>query len=211
MVIEIFNGEIGVPAKCGTRFFSKTQKNPDRMEGYWSREVTSLVTSLPTNIINTEFQTAEKLNWEVWRCLKYFVIRNPMEHLMSALHTDMVTCLWDISEIKIVLDKYLSEYGDTLYHPNLYCLLYILFKELKINPKCMDISEVSLFISNSGFDIQYDKDEYSFKDTINWKSKEEGIELVKTNFPIEWDKLVRHTIKDTEYYNYLLSNTRKIL
>jgi hypothetical protein len=47
MVIEIFNGVIGVPAKCGTRFFSKTQKNPERMEGYWAKEVTSLVTQSP--------------------------------------------------------------------------------------------------------------------------------------------------------------------
>jgi hypothetical protein len=203
MVIEIFNGEIGVPAKCGTRFFSKTVKSPEREVGYWTREVSGMPNEFAVFRIPTEVAK--------WKKLKYFVIREPFEHLKSALHTDMVTCWEDLDKVNEILNKYLNEYGDTHYHPTLYKSVYEVFREWKMKVKCIDISNVSEFVQSKGFDIPYNKEEYAFKHTDNWKSKEECVEIVQTNFTDKWNQLVDKCKRDREYYEYLLHGRSKLI
>lgn len=203
MVIEIFNGEIGVPAKCGTRFFSKTKKSPERTEGYWTREFLGL----PNQFAEYRIPTEEAK----WKKLKYFIVRDPFEHLKSALHTDLVICWDDLDKVKSILDTYMNEYGDTHYNPVLYKSVFDLFKEWKMKVKCIDISGVSEFLKERGFDIPYIKEEYAFKHNPNWKSKEECVEIVQTNFPDEWNTLVKFCNRDREYYEYLILGRGKLI
>ena len=107
MVIEIFGGNIAVPAKCGTRYFSKCVKSPERQVGYMERFVSCLpLQSDITRTIGDEKSRIE--DYELWQGVEWLVVRDSYEWLESALHTELVSCHSDIEKVSRIIDEFVS-------------------------------------------------------------------------------------------------------
>ena len=209
MVIEIFNGNIAVPAKCGTRYFSKCIESPENPVKYMER----VVSELP---INSDLLTKD--GWfkikhlELWKKVEYLVVRDPLEHLKSAIHTEFVHCWDDMDKIKSHVESFTYLGTNPHWYPHHYRKIYFLNKNHHIPKfKILHMNQITDFLLSLGFDIKYIKDEYSFKHVENWKSKEECVDIFKTNFPIEWDLLMEMIEKDMEYYDIVVNNKVKLL
>jgi hypothetical protein len=192
MVIDFFGGNIAVPAKCGTRYFTRT-----------GMECTSQ--SIPHPL--PQYRKVEAV--EAWKGVEWIVLRKPIEHLMSALHTDYLN---DMSNIEYEIQSYFIEFsGGTHFYPHLNKQLYYLFKDLGIKPKVIKLSDVSSFVEGLGYSVPYNKNDYSFKNKPNWISKEECFEKLQAEYPFEITELIYLANKDNEFYEYLVDGRSKII
>ena len=183
MVIELFDEVIAVPAKCGTRYFSKCLQSKKSF--------------LPI---------VKRHEKDDWKKIKWVVVREPIEHLKSAIHTEILPFLNDRNGIESVLNTFISDSGGTHYHPHLYLRLMYTMILLKKQYKPIHISNVSEFIKEYvGVDIPYNKEEYGFNHIVDWKSKDECVDIVKTEFPNHWDKLMKLCESDTIIYNKFIN------
>lgn len=210
MVIEIFNGNIAVPAKCGTRYFSKCVKSPERPVGYMERVVTDL--PLQPEMKTPDGKPFPIENIHLWKEVKYFVVRDPYEHLKSALHTEIVNFWDDLDKVKSVVDEFISWGGNAHWHPQFYRKLYLFHKNYNIPRfKIIQINQITDFLLSLGYDIKYYKEEYSFLHVPNWKSKDDCVDIIKINFPNQWNEMLNYISNDMEYYNYIVNNKSKMI
>jgi hypothetical protein len=211
MVIEIFEGNIAVPAKCGTRYFSKCVKSPERPVGYMERVVSCLPQQSDiTRTIGDEKSRIE--DYELWKGVKWLVVRDSYEWLESALHTELVSCHSDIEKVSGIIDDFVSPWGNTHWHGGFFKKIHFLYKNHNIKRfKILQITETTKFLSDLGYDIEYIKDEYSFYHVDNWKSKKEIVEMVKNEFPTQWEMMLNLIKGDREYYEYVVNNKVKLI
>ena len=189
MVIDVYNGKWGVPAKCGSRYFSKTELLTN-----WE---------IPT-LYREKFEDLNKLGLEA------IIIRNPLSHLESALQTEIMECWDDSDNIKKILLKFSDiQFGGTHYHPHFCEKIYYIWynSELRI----VDLSNLSRFMEEILKTIPYNQNEYDFHTEPNYKSKKEVWNKCVDLFPELMDKLIRYTQSDMKYYNALLNKDKSLI
>lgn len=210
MVIEIFNENIAVPAKCGTRYFSKCVKSPERPTDYMEHTTSCLPQQSEVKLPNGEPFPFEDI--DLWKKVEYLVVRDPYEHLKTALHTELITLYKDYNKFEFVIKEFVSWGGNAHWHPYFYRRLYYAHKNYGIPRfKIIHMEEITDFVKSLGYDIEYNKEEYNFNDKPNWKSKDEICELVKNTFPNEWKQMMDFISNDMEYYHYIINNKKKLI
>ena len=183
MVMDVYNGYIGVPAKCGSRFFKKTISE-------WGEPIRSSFRNFYTGVI--------KLN-----CI---IIRNPATHLKSALQTEIMECSDNHNEIETILKSYTDTYnGGTHFYPQFCEKIYNIWYRNNYDLKIVDLSNLSEFISSILYDIPYDETEFDFKWSPNFKTKDEIWNICVELYPELMNKLIAYTQSDMKYYNALLN------
>jgi len=183
MVIDVYKGIYGVPTKCGSRFFLKAAPylgEPERrsFREFYSKKFT----------------------------LEWIVIRNPLEHLKSALQTEVMECFDDDSAILQILQSFQDSYnGGSHFYPQFCQKIYEVWYKNRYKLKVIDLSQLSKFMEEILHHIPYDETEFDFHWSTNYKTKNEiwdrCIKLDKKSM----ETLIQYATNDVEYYNALLN------
>jgi hypothetical protein len=192
MVIEVYDNWLAAPLKCGTRYLSKLNMNIVR----------GGIHGLNTKAVNSPFMK-----------LEYFVIRNPIEHLQSALHTECLPQIDNLVEIQRVLDTFNDGYqGGTHYHMELYQRVYNFWCQCKYSFEFVELSRLSYTMSKKGYHMPFYPDDYNFGYYgEKWKSKEAVSEIIKSEFREDWDRLMDFAKKDLYFYQNCQSKVKKFI
>lgn len=190
MVIDIYDGKYGVPGKCGSRYWAKTE-----LSGVWT---------VPT-IYRADFRDFYyrkiRLDW--------MVVRPPLAHLKSALQTEIMECFDDSESIFRILKKFaLLEWGGTHFHPEFCKRTYQIWYRTGFRLGIVDLKDLTQFLSGLGFDIPYNESEYNFETHPLYKSKEEVWNKCMELYPDELNHLVELAKMDTDYYHALLNKDK---
>jgi hypothetical protein len=185
MHVQIYDNKIIAPNKHGTRFLNQVfdfkYEDGDQLE---------------------IFKTYKWLTADVW-----FVYREPMEHLISALHTEIITKLNNSkdSNIQNVINDFVSQYGTTHWHPQLLQQLYDTWLRYNKNKfKIIELKNLSNLLIDLGYNIpEFNYSDYQFNDIPIKLTKENIVEIVKTDFPNEWNYLIKMVNIEKEFYNKL--------
>ncbi len=191
MVIEIYNGWLAAPVKCGSRYLAK----------------------LNMDIVRSDVNGLRKVKENPFLELESFIIRNPIEHLYSALHTECLP-IWDNPiEIKRVLDSFLEPYtGGTHYHMELYKRIYDFWCERKYSFEFVELTRLTYTLEKRGYHYPYYPDDYTFGYYDDkWKSKDEVFDIVKKLFPKELDTLIGYAHTDLGYYEKCQSRIKRFV
>lgn len=189
MVMDVYN-RIGVPAKCGSRYFDKTTP----------------IFGFPQRLSFREFFLIEiHLDW--------IIIRNPMEHLKSALQTEIMNCFNDVNGIREILESFLNLYdGGTHFYPQFCQKIYEVWYKTGFKLKVVDLSNLSDFLNNEfGIDIPYHPEEFSFVYEDNYVPKDIVWDKCISGFPELMNKLIDYAKNDLQYYQALLNGDRKLV
>jgi hypothetical protein len=193
MKIRIYCGNIGVPPKCGSRFFS------ENLNDYWGEP--------------------EELSFNDKNCnLDYIIIRNPLSHLKSALKTEILPFFDDKIKIGMVLNTFsIINWGGVHFNPNFCQMVYNKWKESEWKLKVIDLSNLSKFIEEKLHHIKFDESLYDFHNggginlsIMGYKDKEETWDRCFEFYPNKMKKLVEYVTEDLKWYDALLNNDRTL-
>lgn len=191
MVIEVYDKWLAAPAKCGTRYLTK----------------------LGLDMVRTDVNGMRIETDNPYSSIEWFVIRNPIEHLQSALHTECLPVFDNPTEVKRILNTFLEPYtGGTHYHMELYKRVYEYWCKRKYSFEFVELTRLSYVIDGRGYHYPYYPDDYTFGyygDKL--KSKEEVSDMVKTLYPSEWEQLMNYANKDLYYYENCQSRVKKLM
>ena len=193
MVVDIYNGIYGVPGKCGSRYWSETDKL-----GKWKT---------PT-ILRVDFKDlySHKLS------LEWMVIRNPLSHLESALQTEVMECFDDSDKIFRILKSFVEvNNGGTHFHPHFCKLVYSMWCNNGFNLKIIELGSLTEFLKTIGFDIPYNSKNYDFHNDTLYKSKSEIWNRCVDLYPDLMNELINYTTNDIKYYNALLNGDMSLV
>lgn len=186
MVLNVYKGIYGVPAKCGSRFFSKTIS-------YWGK---------PDCRSFREFYLMEFT-------LEYIIIRNPIEHLKSGLQTEIMECYDDTDRIYNILTLYTEQFNGGSHFYYKFCeKVYEVWYKTNYKLKVVDLSNLSEFMETIFEHIPYNESEYDFNWNPHYVSKEDVWNRCISLYPDLMDKLIQYTTNDTKYYNALMNDDR---
>jgi hypothetical protein len=192
MVLDIYNTNIGVPPKCGSRFFSKTIP-------YWGEP--------------------EKRNFnDVDYNLDYIIVRNPLSHLKSALKTEILPYFNDKIKIGMILNTFsIENYGGIHFNPNFCQMVYYKWKKSEWKLKIIEILNLSKFIEEKLHHIEFNESDYDFHSgheiklsDAGYKNKQEIWDKCVELYPNKIKRLLDFTTEDTKWYNALLNNDRTL-
>lgn len=191
MVIEIHDKWLAAPLKCGTRFLSKLRMPI----------VTSDVWGLLRDVDNPYSE------------LEYFVIRNPIEHLQSAIHTECLPHLDNPTEVKRILDTFIEPLtGGTHYHKELYKRIYEYWCKSRYSFRFVELTRLSYALETKGYHYPYYPDDYTFGHYGDkWKSKEDVFEIIKCDYREEWDTLMSYANADLHFYEDCQNETKRLM
>lgn len=177
MIIKLFNNKIFVPNKCGTRYLQK----------YY-------------NFKEFEHRFLPNIKNET-----YFIIREPIEQLKSALHTELLNYR-NTNNFDKRFMNFLSQNGTVHYSNSLYKSIF-LYKQKNKECKIININELNELIKKLGNIPEYDKKNYDFSNEVeNWIDKNKFYEYLKNMWPNEISILENWSYIENEYYKKLLSN-----
>jgi hypothetical protein len=181
-IIQIDNRFI-TPLKCGSRYL--------RSFGWETKGIT---------MFNNGWEEFKDLNWEI------IVLRDPEEHLTSALHTEILS-LWNnhtnwsgITEEELI-NSFISNSGSTHWCGSLNKTIFDVYISKNKQPKPLKLENLSLFLSLQGSPQIYDKEKYSFKEFNRWESSDYIKNYVKTNYPVQYNAMLNMVNEDRKYYN----------
>lgn len=178
MIIKLFNNKIFAPNKCGTRYLEEIFK----YEYY-------------------EFDNLPKLDES------YFIIREPFEHLKSALHTELLGYR-KYKKLNKSFKRFLVDGGNLTSHFSniLYKSIYH-YKLKNKNCKIIELKNLTEFVREMGYNIEYDSKKYNFIDREkDWVDKDIFYEELKLKFPNEISILENHIENEMKYYKKLIGN-----
>jgi hypothetical protein len=134
-----------------------------------------------------------------------------MEHLVSALHTEIINKKRSNLNLIEVVDKFVSEKGATHWDKNILKNLYFVWNRgCKNGLKVVDLKELSNLLIDLGYNVpEYDYEEYQFHHMRSWISKEDVVLMVQTDFPKEWEYLMSIVESENDFY-YKLNNKIRI-
>lgn len=183
MVIKIYNDTILTPVKCGTRYLDKIWEDKRVYSGH------------------------EK--YLKFPKVKYIIVREPMSHLISALHTE--TLEWinrytDKDDFYHQLKEFISDEGATHWCFPFYEYLYYYRNKYGKDIEVVKLENLSELLKKLGHNIDYVSEEYSFRNYEKWWTKEELFQMLKDMYPKEIDLLIKKVNIQTEYYNKLINN-----
>ena len=193
MVIDIYNGMYGVPGKCGSRYWSKTD-----LLNKWD---------IPT-ILRADFDDVYRGKIK----LDYIIIRNPLSHLKAGLQTEIMDCFDDVDGIGNILKRFTDiKNGGGHFHPRFCQQVYKLWHTSNFKLKVVDLNDLTDFLKSIGFDIPYDSRDFGFIEEPNYKSKTEIWYRCVELYPDMINQLVKYTEVDLKYYNGLLSQDKSLI
>lgn len=169
------------PAKCGSRF----------LDSIWDTKQRFLPQQLLTELPKTD----------------YIVIRNPYEHLVSALHTDLLHVWnkeWVNETEEDVVRWYSTDEGGSHYWIKLYKTLYEYWEATNKTSKIILLHQLSNIIDKENINHPYNESEYQFKEFDNWKSKSEVMEYIIKKYPIEHGMMMKGVLEEQQYYHNFL-------
>jgi len=181
MNIQVFENKIIAPNKCGTRYLRLIFEH---------KQFTHLF--LP------------KIKGKT-----YFIIREPLEHLKSALHTELLG-VKDTIEFDKKFNRFLSETGTIHYVNNLYQIIYF-YKEKNPNCKIVELHNLSDLLMDLGYNIPYNKWNYNLSTEYAdwWVNKDTFFSKLKHKYPTQVGILENWIKIQNEYYDLLIENKIK--
>lgn len=186
MNLKIYDNKIAAPAKHGTRFLDKIFETyiPSHVETIY-KEYIGLRTKSP-----------------IW-----FIYRDPMEHLVSALHTEIINKGLDNLSIATTINNFMCPSGTTHWDTDiLKDLHYVWNRVYKNGFNVVELKELSNLLIQLGYKVpEFDYAEFQFKHLDNWVSKEDIVQMVQRDFPKEWEYLMSIVESENEFY-YKLKN-----
>jgi hypothetical protein len=185
MVIKIYKDNlIMTPVKCGTRYLDKV----------WKYE-------------RVEYTHNDFLNFPK---VKYVIVRPPIEHLLTALHTEILKHVNESNkenDFYHQLKYFTSPNGVAHWCSQLYEYFY--YYKNRYNHHDVNIvklENLTELIKSLGYETEYNPEEYHFKEYKKWWSKEELFELLKENYPEEINWLLNKVEEQNNYYYKLINN-----
>jgi hypothetical protein len=190
MNLKIYGGIICAPVKHGTRFLDKIF--PTNVAAHSTtiyNEYLSLLTKKP-----------------IW-----FIYRDPMEHLVSALHTEIINKNVSNFTTPDVISHFVREGCTTHWDKNILKELYDTWDKVHKNGfNIVELKELSNLLIELGYNVpEYDYEEFQFHHMRSWISKEDVVLMVQTDFPKEWEYLMSIVESENEFY-YKLNNKIRI-
>jgi hypothetical protein len=195
MHFKLYDNKLLVPMKCGTRYLDLIFKN--NQVGF---DLIELKQSLFLPNITD------------------MIIRPPMEHLVSALHTEILTAYNNTNEnkdIPVDLSSIINEFcmyektdlQNTHWRYDTYEMLYWLWRRNKNNINIIELKDLSSYLEKLNIKKlpKYDLRDYDFHHQTNWCSKDELMLFIKTNYPEHWDNLMTQVEKADVFYNCLIN------
>ena len=190
MDFKLYNDCILVPVKCGTRFLSDS--------GF---EQTG-------NIAMKDLENTPNIP-----NLKYIVVRDPIEHFLSAIRQDIVPII-DMKlskkkqrdKINIVLEGYRNMDGlkGLHYYTKLYECIYRFWRKTKNKDfQTVNINNLSKLLSILGLRFEYDGTRYR-PSSID---KNEFAMWLKSNYEIPFNLCMDDITNDIIFYDALVSKT----
>jgi hypothetical protein len=188
MDIKIYNNTVMVPVKCGSRYLDKI----------WESE-------------RIKFNHFEYLEFPK---VKYIVVRDPMSHLITALHTEILVFINETGEsnnFNHKLKDFVSPHGVTHWCVRFYEYFYYYKKKYGEDIQVVKLDNLTELLQNLGYNIEYTPYDYQFKKYKIWWSKEELFEILKNTYPNEINWLIDKVKIQNVYYNKLLNNNVDII
>jgi hypothetical protein len=191
MNYKLFNDDsILAPLKCGTRYLEKVFGEP-------SSQISSHAIGGKLFIEN----------------LQTIVVRQPFEHLSSALHTEILGSIQtnEETDIKDILDEFLSfdplNKQNTHWDKNMYKNLYWYWRRNRERTDVIDLKDLSSYLTRLKIKKieNYDSNEYNFNHYKFWCSKEDLMLFIKTNYKKEWENLMEQVDNSNVFYNHLIN------
>jgi hypothetical protein len=196
MQYKIFNNEILAPLKCGSTY---------------------LAMAYPNDIIEITHHSLLDLTG-----ISTIIIREPFEHLQSALHTEIL--MWYIlnpSEtlsvdtatplIKRFINSKSNPDGTNHWDVNYYEHLYKFWKRNKGSIKIVDVSNLTPFLKDRyNIDIEHNKFSYGIPAHVgNFKyaytTKQKLAKWIETSLPKLWKDLTKKLPKADKFYNLMIN------
>jgi hypothetical protein len=195
MRLKLYNNSLLVPLKCGTRYLD--------------------------TIFNDESISFDTRGFREHLFLPNvtdIVIRPPMEHLTSALHTAILTAYNDTErnkDIDIDLTSIIDEFclykkndiQNTHWRCDLYETLYWLWRRNRNTINVIELKDLSLYLEKLNIKKlpKYDSKDYDFHTYQFWCSKDEIMLFIKTNYTDQWKNLMEQIINAEIFYNALIN------
>lgn len=196
MQFKIFNNQILTPLKCGSTYLEMVYPNDIQNAGY------------------DELSDLERIST--------IIIREPFDHLQSALHTEIL--MWyalNPSEslsidtatplIKNFINSDSNPRGTTHWDVNYYEHLYKFWKSNKDSIKIVHISNLTPFLKERyDVDIPHDKFSYGIpahngRFKYAFTSKQKLSKWIETALPELWNDLTKELPKADKFYNLMIN------
>lgn len=196
MRLKLYNNSLLVPLKCGTRY----------LDTIFSDESIS-------------FDTRGFKHHLFISNVSDIVVRPPIEHLTSALHTAILTfhnhpqTNNDVAaDIRNIIDEFClydkkTDVQNTHWRGDLYETLYWLWRRNRNNINIIELKDLSLYLQKLNIKKlpKYDSKDYDFHNHKYWCTKDEIMHFIKTNYTDRWENLMKQ-VKDADiYYNALIN------
>ena len=194
MNFHVVNNEILVPVKCGSTYLDNIY---------------------PNNIVN------------IWHYFDLFnlkgisaiIIREPLEHLQSALHTELLR--WyhihpnEIlsAETAVPLISNFLGNGTTHWDINYYEHIYKFWKQNKDTIKIVHVSNLTDFLKQKyGINIPHNKFGYGILKLVGkfkyaYITKQKLSKWIEETLPELWNEVVKDLPKAEKFYNHLINET----
>ena len=182
MKFILFNNKILTTPKCGTRYL--------RLR--WSGELFDYNQ-------NTDFSN-----------VKYMIVREPIEHLKTALHTEFYNHV-DIYgypiDLKIYLDKLILKKEIVHWSCDMYQIIYWMYIKSNKQIKVTHLSSLTDIMKEEGHIVEYTPSDYTFNDNKNWINKDDFFNKLLKDYPIQMQVLLKQSNEQTIIYNKIINNT----
>jgi hypothetical protein len=211
MTFKIFNNQILAALKCGSTYLAKVYPNDIKDVSYNSDDYLLLETTGVYDMKN----------------ISTIIIREPFEHLQSALHTEIL--MWYLLNkeslsietatplIKNFITTDTNTHGTTHWDVNYYEILYNFWKDNKNTIKVVHLSDLSAFLKeNCNVDIPHDKFEYGIlahqgKFKYAFTTKQKLSNWIKESMPELWGELIKDMNKANKFYNLLINESQELI
>ena len=199
MVYQIFNindYKILAPLKCGSRYLEKYLGTPQ---------------SIDSSFLKSKL---------IIEGVKLIIIRSPLEHIISALHTEILGEIEentlkgeDVPHEKVFLKhirqfKQLNNGESTMAHwsPNMYKEIYFYWRRNREYVKLMHLSQLTSFLRGERIQaINHDPNHYNFHQYKYWCSKEDLMFFIMENYKSQWEDLKLQIEESEIWYNHLMN------
>ena len=194
MKAVLFDNKLLVPKKCGSTY------------SY----------NIFTDVVSTEYDIEHLYSIKNTITI---VIREPLEHLQSALHTELLGWLFDNPTEKIeannmipLISNFLGN-GTTHWDINYYEHIYKFWKQNQNTIKIIHISNLTDFIQQKyGINIPHNKFSYGILKLVGkfkyaYITKQKLSKWIEETLPELWNEVVKDLPKAEKFYNHLINET----
>lgn len=194
-IFDINDYKILAPLKCGTRYLELCLNEPETITSYIIKKT----------LVNTE--------------IKKIIIREPYQHMTSALHTLILTEIEKnrLNNEKVPYDnvftKYLNQFNAIRIEEKnghwcnlIYEELYFYWRRNREYVDIIHLNDLNEFLKQEGvYKVEFKSEDYNFNYYNYWCSKEDLMLYIKQNYENEWASLMLQVDESNIWYNYLMN------